>query len=528
MAGLQLAPQLPVGVMFPHNKTEAPGLHSAKQDPYDQGDSPQQTPVGHLRNNFPQKSLSNKGPTLDNVYTHPKWNTCTCTKTRTYSYLHGAGNSQRDSGSDFQSQGKTLFYSSSPQSRYPKANDQDFIPFPKKRVGVDRAYPLKPMVHRKSRSIGEAGADGDQIAYPRSSEPRELSNGSFGLRDWANSSALATLQEEAMANLHRTDWMQIQRLEAAGESLGEEIRRKENLLREKLKKTEQGLRRIQKEKEQAKENEDQELQRMILSRRRTKGSNGNTTYKPVFSPEFGSEEAFSRDGEEEETWGCPQENSTPFHLAGYGIQRLKKEKLVASNNKIRAQASRASSENSPPLEETSSAFQGSSRSSSLSRTPGSSGSSSSTEKPDLGKCSHCGRTFLLLRLERHSAVCGRMQGSKRKVFDSSRARAKGTELEQYLNWKGPAAVKVEPPRKSNWRLKHESFIRTLRQAREVQQVIAKGGNPADLPPILPAENPDYVQCSHCSRHFAPKVAERHIPKCKTIKNRPPPPRKHES
>ncbi|KAM4853489.1 zinc finger C2HC domain-containing protein 1C isoform 2-T2 [Thomomys bottae] len=271
MAGLQLAPQLPVGVMFPHNKTEAPGLHSAKQDPYDQGDSPQQTPVGHLRNNFPQKSLSNKGPTLDNVYTHPKWNTCTCTKTRTYSYLHGAGNSQRDSGSDFQSQGKTLFYSSSPQSRYPKANDQDFIPFPKKRVGVDRAYPLKPMVHRKSRSIGEAGADGDQIAYPRSSEPRELSNGSFGLRDWANSSALATLQEEAMANLHRTDWMQIQRLEAAGESLGEEIRRKENLLREKLKKTEQGLRRIQKEKEQAKENEDQELQRMILSRRRTKG-----------------------------------------------------------------------------------------------------------------------------------------------------------------------------------------------------------------------------------------------------------------
>lgn len=85
-----------------------------------------------------------------------------------------------------------------------------------------------------------------------------------------------------------------------------------------------------------------------------------------------------------------------------------------------------------------------------------------------------------------------------------------------------------PPRKSTWRQKHESFIRTLRHARQVQQVIARGGNPSDLPSILPADNPDYVQCPHCSRHFAPKVAERHIPKCKTIKNRPPPPRRHDS
>lgn len=87
-------------------------------------------------------------------------------------------------------------------------------------------------------------------------------------------------------------------------------------------------------------------------------------------------------------------------------------------------------------------------------------------------------------------------------------------------------AQVEPPPKNNWRQKHESFIRTLRQAREIQQVIAKGGNPSELPPIAPVENPDYIQCPHCSRHFAPKVAERHIPKCKTIRNRPPPPRKH--
>lgn len=92
----------------------------------------------------------------------------------------------------------------------------------------------------------------------------------------------------------------------------------------------------------------------------------------------------------------------------------------------------------------------------------------------------------------------------------------------------PFTLQAEPPRKNNWRQKHESFIHTLRQAREVQQVTAKGENRSHLPPILPAENPDYIQCPHCSHHFAPKVAEQHIPKCKTIKNRPPPPRKHYS
>lgn len=106
---------------------------------------------------------------------------------------------------------------------------------------------------------------------------------------------------------------------------------------------------------------------------------------------------------------------------------------------------------------------------------------------------------------------------------------KGEKIRGNCRLSVPFTLQAEPPpRKSTWRQKHESFIRTLRHARQVQQVIARGGDPSDLPSILPAENPDYVQCPHCSRHFAPKVAERHIPKCKTIKNRPPPPRKHDS
>ncbi|KAM5244615.1 zinc finger C2HC domain-containing protein 1C isoform 1-T2 [Hipposideros larvatus] len=528
MAGLQLAPLLPVGIMLPYNKTDAPGLHSAKQDPYVKGDSSQRSSMGHLRYNSQQKLLSNNELALDNLYTPSKWNACT--NAQSYCYPHCAGISQQNPRSNLWGQAKGWFYLSGSQSQSQKANNQEFIPFTKKQIGVDRAYPLKPIFHRKSRSTWSSGMEGDQNVSPRPPEPREFSYSSFGSRNWANSSVVgtvtATQEERAMANCHRTEWTQIQRLEAAGESLEEEIRRKETLLREKLKKTEKELRRIQKEKEQAEEDEKKEQQRMTFSRRRGK-DHSNAAYKPIFSPEYRSKKVFNRDRGEDETWGRSPENSSPFQFSDHGIQKLKRERLMASNNKIRDRVSGPLKNLSQPSEAPGSALPGSTSHSSLSKAPDSSGSSCSTQEPELGKCSHCGRKFLLLRLERHSNVCSRMQGSKRKVFDSSRARAKGTELEQYLNWKGPASVKAEPPRKSNWRQKHESFIRTLRQAREVQQVIAKGHH-SDLPPIPPAENPDYLQCPHCSLHFAPKVAERHIPKCKTIKSRPPPPRKHRS
>lgn len=80
-----------------------------------------------------------------------------------------------------------------------------------------------------------------------------------------------------------------------------------------------------------------------------------------------------------------------------------------------------------------------------------------------------------------------------------------------------------PPRKNNWKQKHEALIRIMSQARQVQQTLAKERKVSDLPPLPPIENSDYVACTYCRRKFAPRVAERHIPKCKNIKNRPPPP-----
>lgn len=80
-----------------------------------------------------------------------------------------------------------------------------------------------------------------------------------------------------------------------------------------------------------------------------------------------------------------------------------------------------------------------------------------------------------------------------------------------------------PPKKNNWKQKHEALIHIMSQARQAQQTLAKGRKVCDLPLLTPNENPDYVACTYCGRKFAPRVAERHIPKCKNIKNRPPPP-----
>jgi hypothetical protein len=43
-------------------------------------------------------------------------------------------------------------------------------------------------------------------------------------------------------------------------------------------------------------------------------------------------------------------------------------------------------------------------------------------------------------------------------------------------------------------------------------------------PVIPsAITEEYVFCPHCSRRYSSEVAERHIPKCRNIINRPKPP-----
>ncbi|EDV29867.1 uncharacterized protein TRIADDRAFT_17177, partial [Trichoplax adhaerens] len=133
-------------------------------------------------------------------------------------------------------------------------------------------------------------------------------------------------------------------------------------------------------------------------------------------------------------------------------------------------------------------------------------------------CQICGRKFAADRLEKHQSICQKASNKKRTVFDTSKHRIQGTENEQYVS-----KIKNQPqpkPKKTNWRAKHNDFIQAIRAAKAMEAHLANGGKISDLPPPPPSENPDYVQCPHCQRKFNQTAAERHIPKCKDIKNRP--------
>ncbi|KAI8923692.1 hypothetical protein BC831DRAFT_469845 [Entophlyctis helioformis] len=116
-------------------------------------------------------------------------------------------------------------------------------------------------------------------------------------------------------------------------------------------------------------------------------------------------------------------------------------------------------------------------------------------------CYICGRKFMQERLDKHTDACAKASKA-RKVFDASKARAKGTDIEKYTG-KGPregrsdgaSAGPAKPPKKNNWRIKHEA------------------AGPEDGAPVIDP-NPDYVTCPSCNRRFNEDSGARHIPLCK--------------
>ncbi|KAJ3227156.1 hypothetical protein HDU81_006878 [Chytriomyces hyalinus] len=138
-------------------------------------------------------------------------------------------------------------------------------------------------------------------------------------------------------------------------------------------------------------------------------------------------------------------------------------------------------------------------------------------------CPLCKRKFAgEERLEKHVTACSKQK--TRKVFDATKARVKGTELEQYVlkkaveggTKKGKDQEKPIKAKKQNWRVKHDNFIRMVRANRQTDE----NGVKAPIPPSEP--DPDYVQCDHCGRRFNETAAERHIPICANTKHRPRP------
>ncbi|CAJ1082389.1 zinc finger C2HC domain-containing protein 1A [Xyrichtys novacula] len=136
---------------------------------------------------------------------------------------------------------------------------------------------------------------------------------------------------------------------------------------------------------------------------------------------------------------------------------------------------------------------------------------------DLVQCNICQRSFFPKVLEKHTKICQKAASKRRKVFDSSRQRAEGTDISTLKPIKprsqgSSSTVKPEPPKKqSNWRKKHEDFIATIRAAKGVTQAMKDGGPLPPPPP--PTYDPDYVQCPYCQRRFNESAADRHIKFC---------------
>lgn len=132
-------------------------------------------------------------------------------------------------------------------------------------------------------------------------------------------------------------------------------------------------------------------------------------------------------------------------------------------------------------------------------------------------CRYCNRGFAPDRLRRHEGVCLAGKRRKVKVFHSEKQRVSGEALAVRQ-----AGRKGKP--KSRWRRQHEEFLGAIRYARRIARAQAAGLDIRLLPaPAVSSHTEDYVQCPFCDRRFSQNAAERHIPKCRDIINRPKPP-----
>ncbi|CAF0746296.1 unnamed protein product [Didymodactylos carnosus] len=119
--------------------------------------------------------------------------------------------------------------------------------------------------------------------------------------------------------------------------------------------------------------------------------------------------------------------------------------------------------------------------------------------------------------KKHQAICRKILTNKRKTFDAGKQRATDSDI-PYAATKKTLQIytgQIRPQdekskyKKPNWRERHQSLIKSIREARSVTQAIKSGG---PLPKFRPTEIPsDYVECPYCNRNFNQHAAQRHTP-----------------
>ncbi|KAK9820034.1 hypothetical protein WJX72_005316 [[Myrmecia] bisecta] len=165
------------------------------------------------------------------------------------------------------------------------------------------------------------------------------------------------------------------------------------------------------------------------------------------------------------------------------------------------------------------------------------------------QCSGCGRSFNEKAYTTHSRICAKVFQTKRRQFNAAEARIADSEAAKFFDaGKGrPQAEAVgsasgfgKPGRAS------KAQPRATRQAsREDEAVGGKGAGQAptwkqhseqlrmamratkgtaagfgSLVGVPAAPDESLIPCPHCGRRYNETAAERHIPKCRDIINKP--------
>eukprot|EP00930_Biecheleria_cincta_P085767 TRINITY_DN75133_c0_g1_i1.p1 TRINITY_DN75133_c0_g1~~TRINITY_DN75133_c0_g1_i1.p1 ORF type:complete len:481 (-),score=80.96 TRINITY_DN75133_c0_g1_i1:47-1489(-) len=155
------------------------------------------------------------------------------------------------------------------------------------------------------------------------------------------------------------------------------------------------------------------------------------------------------------------------------------------------------------------------------------------------RCVYCGRYFTQDRIDKHQGICGNLKNARpkgvdgqptqtaAKVFDAKAARTGSgpayVSPEQYEKRQERRAQEIRKEQeqrkaKSTWRHQHQQFLDAARAGRgeeedePAQQLASRSSSRP--------HNDGKIPCPHCERRFAPDAAERHIPICANVQNRP--------